>query len=246
MLELCGVSKSYGPGAVALRATDLRAEPGRCTVLIGPSGCGKSTILRLMTGLLRPDTGRVLFRGEPITPANVNAIRRQMGYVIQEGGLFAHLTARGNVALMARYLRQPRALIESRVRELAELTHLEPSLLDRYPVELSGGQRQRVSLMRALMLDPAVLLLDEPLGALDPMVRHDLQTDLKRIFRELKKTVVLVTHDMGEAGFLGDEIVLLRAGAIVQRGTLPDLVHAPADEFVVRFINAQRSPVEAV
>ncbi|HEY2585852.1 MAG TPA: ATP-binding cassette domain-containing protein [Tepidisphaeraceae bacterium] len=245
MLELRGVSKTYGP-AVALHATDLRIEPGRCTALIGPSGCGKSTLLRLMTGLLRPDAGQVLFDGQPMTPANVNALRRQMGYVIQEGGLFAHLTARGNVALMARYLRQSPARIEARVRELAELTRLERKLLDRYPVELSGGQRQRVSLMRALMLDPAVLLLDEPLGALDPMVRHDLQTDLKRIFRELDKTVVLVTHDMGEAGFLGDDIVLLKAGRIVQRGTLSDLVHAPADDFVVRFINAQRSPLEAV
>jgi osmoprotectant transport system ATP-binding protein len=117
-------------------------------------------------------------------------------------------------------------------------------LLDRYPVELSGGQRQRISLMRALMLDPAVLLLDEPLGALDPMVRHDLQTDLKQIFREVKKTVVLVTHDIGEAGFLGDDIILLREGQIVQRGSLQDLVDHPADEFVVRFIKAQRSPLE--
>jgi osmoprotectant transport system ATP-binding protein len=132
------------------------------------------------------------------------------------------------------------------VRELADLTRLPLELLERYPAELSGGQRQRVSLMRALMLDPALLLLDEPLGSLDPMVRHDLQTDLKRIFRELGKTVVLVTHDIAEAGFFGDPIVLLRAGRIVQQGSLADLVHHPADEFVTRFINAQRSPLESV
>ena len=147
---------------------------------------------------------------------------------------------------MARYLRQESTSIEQRVRELAELTRLPMELLDRYPAELSGGQRQRVSLMRALMLDPALLLLDEPLGALDPMVRYDLQTDLKRIFRELGKTVVLVTHDIAEAGFFGDPIVLLRAGRIVQQGSLADLVHHPADDFVVRFVNAQRSPLESV
>lgn len=245
MVELRGVSKSYG-GAAALEPTDLRIESGRTTVLIGPSGCGKSTLLRLIVGLLEPDSGEVLFEGQPLSSRYVLLARRKMGYVIQEGGLFAHLTARGNVALMARYLRQGRDAIDSRVRELAELTRLPIALLDRYPSELSGGQRQRVSLMRALMLDPAVLLLDEPLGALDPMVRHDLQTDLKRIFHELKKTVVLVTHDIAEAGFFGDPIVLLRAGRIVQAGTLADLVHHPAEEYVSNFINAQRSPLESV
>ena len=243
MFELRGVSKSYGP-AVALHPIDLRIDTGQTTVLIGPSGCGKSTLLRLMTGLLRPTTGEVLFRGYQITPENLLSLRRQMGYVIQEGGLFDHLTAGRNVSLMARYLGEPQDQIRARLRELAELVRLPVELLDRYPVELSGGQRQRVSLMRALILDPAVLLLDEPMGALDPMVRHDLQTDLKQIFRELNKTVVLVTHDIGEAGFLGDTLILLRDGRIVQQGTLPELVNHPADEFVSRFINAQRSPVD--
>jgi len=245
MLQLRGVSKSYD-GAAALARTDLRIESGRTTVLIGPSGCGKSTLLRLMVGLLRPDSGEILFEGRPLSHADLLQPRRKLGYVIQEGGLFAHLTARGNVALMARYLRQPKDAIDRRVRELAELARLPIDLLERYPAELSGGQRQRVSLMRALMLDPALLLLDEPLGALDPMVRHDLQTDLKRIFRELKKTVVLVTHDIAEAGFFGDPIVLIRDGQIVQQGTLADLVHHPADDYVVQFVNAQRSPLESV
>ena len=245
MIELRGVTKTYGV-SVALEPTDLAIEPGRTTVLIGPSGCGKSTLLRLMTGLAVPDAGEVLFQGAPLTRETLNAARRQMGYVIQEGGLFAHLTARGNVVLMARHLRWPRERIDRRVKELAELVRLPTASLDRYPAELSGGQRQRVSLMRALMLDPAVLLLDEPLGALDPMVRHDLQTDLKRIFATLKTTVVLVTHDIGEAGFFGDVIVLLRDGMIVQRGTLADLVRRPVDEFVVKFINAQRSPLESL
>ncbi|HXE52306.1 MAG TPA: ATP-binding cassette domain-containing protein, partial [Tepidisphaeraceae bacterium] len=185
------------------------------------------------------------FRGEPLTSQNLLQARRAMGYVIQEGGLFAHRTCRGNVTMMARYLGWSRPKINHRTGELAELVRLETPLLDRYPAELSGGQRQRVSLMRALMLDPVLLLLDEPLGALDPMVRHDLQTDLKRIFQELKKTVVLVTHDMGEAAFFGDVIVLLRDGRIVQRGTLDELIDTPTEPFVTQFINAQRNPMES-
>lgn len=234
---------SYGT-APALRETNLHIEPGRTTVLIGPSGCGKSTILRLIVGLLRPNSGRVLFEHQEIRPDNVLLLRRRMGYVIQEGGLFAHLTARANVTLMARYLRRPLREINRRLEDLSELVRLGPALLDRYAAELSGGQRQRASLMRALMLDPDLLLLDEPLGALDPMVRHDLQHDLKHIFRELNKTVVLVTHDIAEAAFFADTIVLLREGAIVQQGTLAELLERPADAFVTQFINAQRAPPE--
>jgi osmoprotectant transport system ATP-binding protein len=245
MLDLVGVSKTYGP-ATALHPTDLALPPGRTTVLLGPSGCGKSTLLRLMVGLLRPDTGTVLFDGQPLTPDNALEVRRRIGYVIQDGGLFPHLTARGNVTLMARYLGDDRTATDKRLTELAELTRFPADGLDRYPAQLSGGQRQRVALMRALMLDPDVLLLDEPLGALDPLIRADLQGDLRGIFRSLGKTVVLVTHDLGEAGFLGDLIVLLRDGRIVQRGTLADLVRAPADPFVTRFVNAQRSPLEAM
>jgi len=243
MIDLRGISKSYN-SSVALSPMDLRIESGQTTVLIGPSGCGKSTLLRLIAGLVRSDTGEIRFDDDALTPGNIIPLRRQMGYVIQEGGLFAHLTARGNIVLMARFLRWPAMRIQSRLNDLSDLTRLPLPLLDRYPVELSGGQRQRVSLMRALMLDPQVLLLDEPLGALDPMVRHDLQTDLRQIFGELKKTVVLVTHDIAEAAFLGDQIVLLREGQIVQRGSLVDLIDHPASEFVVNFINAQRSPPE--
>src|SRR5438552_13661798 len=166
-----------------------------------------------------------------------------MGYVVQDGGLFPPLTGRSNVTLMARYLGWDGQRIETRLAELAELTQFPTDGLMRYPTQLSGGQRQRVSLMRALMLDPDVLLLDEPLGALDPIIRSELQTDLRRIFRTLTKTVVLVTHDLSEAGFFGDLIVLLRAGKILQQGALADLVRAPADPFVARFINAQRGPL---
>jgi osmoprotectant transport system ATP-binding protein len=240
MLDLQGVSKSYG-ASLALHATDLAVPAGRTTVLIGPSGCGKSTLLRLMVGLVRPDSGAIFFAGQPLTPQSALLLRRRMGYVIQDGGLFPHLTARDNVTLLARYLGRDAAGIDRRLAELANLTRFPADGLDRYPVQLSGGQRQRVGLMRALMLDPDVLLLDEPLGALDPIIRSELQADLRAIFQALGKTVVLVTHDLGEAAFFGDLIVLLRGGRIVQQGTLADLLHTPAEPFVTQFINAQRS-----
>ncbi|HEX5270951.1 MAG TPA: ATP-binding cassette domain-containing protein [Gemmataceae bacterium] len=245
MLELVGVSKTFGK-APALYPIDLALPPGRTTVLLGPSGCGKSTLLRLMLGLLRPDSGTVLFDGRPLPPENATEFRRRTGYVIQDGGLFPHLTARGNVTLMARYLRRDAAATERRLAELAGLTRFPAEGLDRYPAQLSGGQRQRVALMRALMLDPDVLFLDEPLGALDPLIRSELQADLRDVFRALGKTVVLVTHDLGEAGFLGDLIVMLRGGRVVQRGSLAELVRAPAEPFVSQFINAQRSPLDAL
>jgi len=245
MLQLTGVSKSFGDHA-ALHPLDLSVAPAKTTVLIGPSGCGKSTLLRLMIGLLQPDKGRVTFDGAELTTPDLLETRRRMGYVIQDGGLFPHLTALDNVTLVARYLGWGEPLRADRVAALAELTHFPQPLLGRYPVELSGGQRQRVSLMRALMLDPEVLLLDEPLGSLDPMIRADLQRELREIFRELGKTVVLVTHEMGEAGYFADEIVLLRAGRIVQRGSFKDLLLSPVDEFVERFVNAQRGPREVL
>jgi osmoprotectant transport system ATP-binding protein len=243
MIELKNISKSYG-GHTILAQMDLAIAPGRTTVLIGPSGCGKSTLLRLMIGLARPDTGTVLIEGQVLNDDNVLTVRRGLGYVIQDGGLFPHLTARDNVSLMARYLGWDRERIDKRLAELTELTQFPTNGLDRYPGQLSGGQRQRVSLMRALILDPKVILLDEPLGALDPMVRAELQADLRKIFRSLEKTVVMVTHDMAEAGWFGHEILLLRDGQIIQRGTLSALINAPADPFVTRFVGAQRQLLE--
>jgi osmoprotectant transport system ATP-binding protein len=245
LLELQGVSKAYN-GRPALRPTNLAIPAGQTTVLIGPSGCGKSTVLRLLLGLIRPDTGNVRFAGAPIGVDNSLELRRRMGYVVQDGGLFAHLTARANIALLARYLGWPEPRIHARLMELIDLTHFPADGLDHYPIQLSGGQRQRVGLMRALMLDPDVLLLDEPLGALDPIIRSDLQVDLRRIFRALGKTVVLVTHDLAEAGFFGDLIILLRDGKIVQQGTLTDLTQTPADPFVTRFVKAQRGELASV
>lgn len=238
MIELKNVSRTFGQ-LVALHPTDLRIEAGRTTALIGPSGCGKSTVLRLCIGLIEPTTGTLHFEGQTICAATILALRRRMGYVIQDGGLFPHLTAGRNVALMARHLDRPASEIQTRLDDLCGLTQFPRQALDRYPTQLSGGQRQRVALMRALMLDPDVLLLDEPLGALDPLVRSGLQSDLKEIFQRLKKTVVLVTHDMAEAGYLSDRIILLSEGRIVQQGTIEDLVKRPAEPFVSQFVTAQ-------
>lgn len=245
MLRFERVRKSLGRNAV-IRGIDLEIEPARTTVLIGPSGCGKSTILRLSLGLLTPDGGRVTFDRRPVNDASVTAIRHRTGYVIQDGGLFPHLTARRNVTLMAHQLGWSTDRIAARLQRLAELTKFPQDGLDRYPAQLSGGQRQRVALMRALMLDPDVLLLDEPLAALDPMIRFDLQTDLRSIFRELGKTTTIVTHDLAEAAYFGDRIILLRDGRIVQQGTIRDLLEEPAEPFVEQFVRAQRSHLDGV
>jgi osmoprotectant transport system ATP-binding protein len=249
-LELAGVSKRYGAttalggqsGQNGQSGIDLMLPAARTSALIGPSGCGKSTVLRLLVGLLEPDAGEIRFDAAPMRGLDLVALRRRIGYVIQEGGLFPHLTAGENVALMARHLGWDRARTGARLDELVALARFPPEALARYPTELSGGQRQRVSLMRALLLDPDVVLLDEPLGALDPLGRAELRDDLRRIFRALGKTVVLVTHDVAEAAFLADLVVVMRAGAIVQRGPFAELRAAPADPFVTAFLTAGEVP----
>ncbi len=241
MIELRGVSKNYA-GHCVLQPTDLTIERGQTTVLIGQSGSGKSTLLRIIMGLITPDEGTVTFDGTLLCRDNCQLLRRKMGYVIQDGGLFPHLSAMDNALLLGRYLKINEGTLEARVEELIQLTKLPSKCLEQFPGQLSGGQRQRVSLMRALVLDPEVLLLDEPMGALDPMIRCELQSDLKAIFKSLKKTVVLVTHDLGEACFLGDSIALMRDGHIVQEGSFDNLVGHPEDPFVTNFINAQRPP----
>ncbi len=239
LVQLVGVSKTFGDAA-AVHAIDLSVERGKTTVLIGPSGCGKSTLLRLIIGLIEPDTGEIQFDGTELRVEKIDIVRRRVGYVIQEGGLFPHLTARANILLMARHLGRPENEMRARLSDLCALTRFSENLLGRYPLELSGGQRQRVSLMRSLMLSPELLLLDEPLGALDPLVRAALQKDLKEIFARLRQTALLVTHDLAEAAYLGDEIVLMHEGRIVQKGSLADLQQSPASDFVSEFINAQR------
>lgn len=239
MLQFRNISKAYH-GHIALDDLSCSVERGATTVLIGPSGCGKSTVLKLITGLIRPDSGCITIDGRSIAADAINGLRRRIGYVIQDGGLFPHLNAQENVTLMAGYLSWHPDRIRDRLLELGRLVRFPETLLQRFPMELSGGQQQRISLMRALMLDPDLLLLDEPLGALDPMIRYDLQRELKDIFRALNKTVLLVTHDMGEAAYFGKDIIMLRNGRLVQQGHLQALLDNPAEQFVAEFIQAQR------
>lgn len=240
MIAVDNVSKSFGP-KLALDRVSLKPAPGSTTVLLGPSGCGKSTLLRVMTGLVVPDAGRVTFDGAPLTATNLQPVRHRIGYVIQDGGLFPHLTGYDNVALLARHLRWEKRRIDDRVTELRAVVRLSADVLERYPAQLSGGERHRVALMRALMLDPAALLFDEPLAALDATTRREVQTELKSIFISVKRTAILVTHDLQEAAWLGDDIALMRAGRIVQQGSLQNLLDHPAETFVRDFIHAQRA-----
>jgi osmoprotectant transport system ATP-binding protein len=241
MLSLHGITKSFA-GQAVIKLLTFELERGKTTALIGPSGCGKSTVLRLIVGLIQPDTGSIALDHEVMTPETIRAWRLRIGYVIQDGGLFPHLDVAGNVSIMARYLGWSERRIVDRLGQLSRLFRFSDNLLDRYPNELSGGQKQRVSLMRAMMLDPDLLLLDEPMAALDPMIRFELQRELREIFAELNKMVLLVTHDMGEAGFLGHQIILLHKGEIVQQGSMAELIRLPSCPYVERFIRAQRLP----
>jgi osmoprotectant transport system ATP-binding protein len=241
VVRLDNVSKCYG-ARVALHPLTLEFASGQTTALIGASGCGKSTLLRMIVGLVHPDTGAVFIGGEALTPENAEQVRHGIGYMIQEGGLFPHLACAENVALLARYLGWPQAKIDARVDALREIVNIPHDALRRYPQQLSGGQRQRVGLMRALMLDPPLMLLDEPLGALDPITRYELQDELKAIFEKLAKTVVIVTHDMGEAAFFARDILMMNQGKVAQRGTIAELVETPADPYVARFVRSQRLP----
>jgi osmoprotectant transport system ATP-binding protein len=242
-LALERVTKAFGARTV-IAETTLEVAEGERLALIGPSGCGKSTLLRMILGLVVPDSGTVHVGEVPVTAATARSVRRRVGYVIQDGGLFPHLTAEENVTLVARL--NGAGQLRARVKELADLVRLPAALLARHPFALSGGERQRVGLMRALMLDPDVLLLDEPLGALDPIVRARLQEDLRDVFRALGKCVLVVTHDMAEAAYLADAIAVMREGKVLQRGTVKDLVETPAHPFVAEFLGAQRTLAEAL
>lgn len=235
------IEKRFASGTTIRGAFHAKTDGSCVTVLFGPSGCGKTTVLRCLAGLERPEAGRIAW-GEEVWFDAARSIfmtpqRRGVGYLFQDYALFPHLTVAGNVAFGLRDRNSPAA--RRIIAEVLDLLQIA-DLLDSYPAQLSGGQRQRVSLMRALMLDPELLLLDEPLGALDPLIRAELQEDLKGIFHRLHKTVVLVTHDLAEAGFLGDRLVLLQEGRMVQQAPYATLVKHPASAFVERFIHAQR------
>jgi osmoprotectant transport system ATP-binding protein len=238
MLDFRGVSKSFD-GTMVVHPFDLAIEAGEVVVLLGPSGCGKTTILRMAAGLVAPSSGQIVVDSLLLGTDTLNAIRRKLGYVIQEGGLFPHLTALENVTLMSRHDGWPRKQISERLAELLAMTQFPEAGLRRYPNELSGGQRQRLSLMRALFLRPRILLFDEPLGALDPLIRAGLQQDLAAVFKRTAATVLLVTHDLVEASRLANRVCMIESGRIVQQGAFAEILEQPANEFVRDFVSSQ-------
>ena len=244
MIRFLSVSKRLNDD-FELKNVNLCLERGTTTALIGSSGSGKSTVLRLLSGLVEPDQGTILVDGQNIFQMNLSLYRQKIGFMVQQGGLFPHLTVEQNVLIVGKYLKQDRELLQDRLESLCRMVALSIQLMSRYPHELSGGQRQRVGLIRALMLDPEILLLDEPLGALDPIVRHDLQQELKALFAQLHKTVLLVTHDLNEAQFLANHLVLMHQGAIVQDGLYSEFLAKPASAYVTKFFSAWNQSTQA-
>jgi len=237
MIELEGVRKVYRDGFVALHGLTLRVEAGTTLALVGPSGCGKTTTIKLINRLLEPSQGRVRVDGRDLATLDPIALRRGMGWVVQEGGLFPHLSAQDNVEVLPRLLGWPAGRRAARAHALLALVGLDPAVhAARYPAQLSGGQRQRVGLARALAADPPILLMDEPFGALDPLTRRRLQEEFRGLQARLNKTVVLVTHDVDEACRLADRIAVLDAGRLLQIGTPAALRAAPASDFVAAFL----------
>jgi osmoprotectant transport system ATP-binding protein len=242
MIRLVGVGKTYDDGTVAVQELDLDVPRGRTVCLVGPSGCGKSTTLKMVNRLIEPTKGRIFLDGEEITRADPVALRRRIGYVIQQVGLFPHQSIRTNVATVPSLLGWDRKKAHARADELMDLVGLDPAQYGgRYPHQLSGGQRQRVGVARALAADPPVLLMDEPFGAVDPIVRSRLQDEFARIARDLDKTVMFVTHDIDEAIRMGDKVAVFAVGGrLAQYDEPATLLGRPADEFVAEFVGASR------
>ena len=241
-IRLLNLTKRFdGEQEPAVSALSLDVPRGRTVALIGPSGCGKTTTLRMINRLVEPTSGRVEIDGEDASARPVAELRRGIGYVIQEVGLFPHQTVSQNIATVPRMLRWERARIDERVAELADLLGLETEQLGRYPDELSGGQQQRVGVARALAADPPVLLMDEPFGAVDPIVRARLQDELLALQERLRKTIVIVTHDIDEAVKVADSVALLNIGGKLEQYAAPDdLLHSPANAFVEQFLGEDR------
>ena len=235
------MSKVFPGGVKAVDEVTLQIPVGDIIALLGPSGGGKTTTLRLINRLEDATAGEVLVRGRDVRGQRPESLRRSIGYVVQEGGLFPHLDVSANVATVPRLLGWPRARVRQRVAEVLEMVGLpEGQFGRRTPAELSGGQRQRVGVARALAADPDLLLMDEPFGALDPGTRETIQDEFLRLHARLRKTVVLVTHDIAEAGRLAEQIVLIDGGRVIQRGTLRDLLLRPADERARTFLGRRR------
>ena len=235
MIVVDAVSKGFGATA-ALAGCSVAVEAGAFFVLIGPSGCGKSTLLRTMNGLVTPDRGSVAVRGQDIATLDRERLRQGIGYVIQSVGLFPHWTVAANLAAVPRLLGWERRRVAARLDALVALVGIDPALLARYPHQLSGGQRQRIGVGRALAADPDLILMDEPFSALDPISRAELQGEMRRIHRESGKTIVMVTHDVGEAVGLATTLAVMREGRVVQAGPPAAVLAAPADPFVAGFL----------
>ena len=243
MITLTSLSKRFvATAAPAVDALSLEIGAGEICVLIGPSGCGKTTTMRMINRMIEPDSGTIVVGGRDVTRIDPMELRRSIGYVIQQVGLFPHMTIADNIATVPRLLGWDRARIDRRVDELLSRVHMDPARdRDRYPRELSGGQKQRVGVARALAADPPVMLMDEPFGALDPITRGSLQDEFLRILRELRKTIVFVTHDIDEAIRMGTRIAILRAGRLVQYDTPEAILARPADSFVETFVGTDRA-----
>jgi osmoprotectant transport system ATP-binding protein len=242
-LEFRNVSKIYdGSSEPAIQDLSFEVPAGDICVLVGPSGCGKTTAMRLANRMIEMTSGDILVGGVSVRTRRPAELRREIGYAIQQIGLFPHATIAENIATVPRVLGWPRERIRARVDELIELIGLDPAeTRDRYPAQLSGGQRQRVGVARALAADPPLLLMDEPFGAIDPITRARLQEEFRRLQQELRKTVVFVTHDIDEALKLGDRIAVLKPGGVLAQYAAPEeLVRAPADDFVEQFVGADR------
>lgn len=237
MIEFRNVSHTFDGKRTAVSQLNLKIEMGETLALLGTSGCGKSTTLKMINGLLRPTMGQVFFGDRPLDDTTIYATRLKMGYVIQEVGLFPHLNVFKNISIMARMLKWHKIQMQKRVEELLALVGLEAGRFwEKFPGQLSGGEAQRVGFARALMLDPPCLLMDEPFGALDPITRSQLQDDFLKLEGMLKKTVVLVTHDVKEAFKLADRIAIMNQGRLVQCDTPEKVRNNPANEFVKQFI----------
>jgi len=241
LIELKGVTKTYaGSEEPAVNSLDLKVREGEILVLVGPSGCGKSTTLRLINRMIEPTSGSIIYEGEDVTQGDPNELRRRIGYVIQQVGLFPHRTIAENIGTVPRLLRWPKAKTRARVDEMLELVGMDPSVYGpRYPRELSGGQAQRIGVARALAADPDVLLMDEPFGAIDPITRDRLQNEFLRLQEELRKTIVFVTHDVDEAVKMGDRIAILREQSTIAQLDRPEVILTdPADGFVESFLGS--------
>ncbi|MGZ9817766.1 betaine/proline/choline family ABC transporter ATP-binding protein [Peribacillus simplex] len=240
MLKIENVSKIYKGGKKAVKNISLDIKKGEFICFIGPSGCGKTTTMKMINRLIEPSEGKILINGENIMDKDPVELRRQIGYVIQQIGLFPHMTILENITLVPKLLKWNEQKKKERALELLQLVDMGPEYMERYPYELSGGQQQRIGVLRALASNPPLILMDEPFGALDPITRDALQEEFKNLQRTLDKTIVFVTHDMDEAIKLADRIVILKAGEIVQVGTPDEILRNPANEFVEEFIGKDR------